>query len=163
AEVDAVFGGHVARGEWCRRQIRPAEEPVGADRHRRDQNDRDADRRLAADSRRRILGQPHYLARQLAFCGCGFRHAESADGRAAALMADSYDFAILGANLLSALLAGLLTRDHGKRVVRIGRKGSAQRLPRGLDLALLVATRPATWRMLRDGDAETRALMAAIG
>jgi hypothetical protein len=76
---------------------------------------------------------------------------------------DSYDVAILGSNLLSALLAGLLARDHGKRVVRVGRKVSAQRLPRNLDLALLTATRPDTWRLLRNGDAETRALIATIG
>lgn len=79
------------------------------------------------------------------------------------MTADPYDFAIVGSNLLSALLAGLLARDHGKRVVRVGRQASAQRLPRTVDLALLGATRPDTWRLLRDGDAETRALMTAIG
>jgi hypothetical protein len=56
-----------------------------------------------------------------------------------------------------------LARDHGKRVVRIGRRPSAQRLPRSIDLALPLATRPESWRLLRQAEVETRALLASIG
>jgi len=73
-----------------------------------------------------------------------------------------YDFAIFGASPLAALLAGLLAHDHGKHVLRIADPVSPQRLPRALDLALPLATRPASWRLLRHSEAETRALLAAL-
>jgi hypothetical protein len=75
----------------------------------------------------------------------------------------SFDIALFGTNLASSLLAGVLARDHGKRIVRIGRRPSPQRLPRGLDLALPLATRPESWRLLRQAEAETRTLLTAIG
>jgi hypothetical protein len=75
----------------------------------------------------------------------------------------SFDIAVFGTNLLSGLLAGMLARDHGKRVVRIGRRPSAQRLPRAINLALPLATHPESWRLLRQAEGETRALLAAIG
>ncbi len=74
-----------------------------------------------------------------------------------------FDIAIFGTNLLSGLVAGVLARDHGKTVVRIGRPHSPQRLPRSLNLALPLATRPETWRMLRRAEAETRTLLGSVG
>jgi hypothetical protein len=74
-----------------------------------------------------------------------------------------FDFAIAGTDLFSGLLAGLLARDHGKKVVRIGRRPSAQRLWRAIPLALPLATRPAAWRMVRGGEAEMRNLAGQIG
>ncbi|MEO7221284.1 MAG: hypothetical protein ABIY37_02330, partial [Devosia sp.] len=74
-----------------------------------------------------------------------------------------FDIAIVGTNLFSGLVAGILARDQGKRVVRIGRPHSPQRLPRSLNLALPLATRPETWRMLRRTEAETRTLLGSIG
>ena len=74
-----------------------------------------------------------------------------------------FDVAIVGTSLLSGLLAGVLARDHGKKVVRVGRSHSAQRLPRSLDLALPLATRPETWQLLRKAEAETRTLLGSIG
>src|SRR5688572_33157108 len=74
-----------------------------------------------------------------------------------------FDVAIVGTSLLCGLLAGVLARDHGKRVVRIGRPRSAQRLPRSLDLALPLATRPETWRLLRLAEVETRTLLGSMG
>lgn len=78
-------------------------------------------------------------------------------------MPDAVDFVIVGSTPFAALLAGSLTSTHGKRVVRIGRRPSAQRLPRRLDLALPLATRPATWEILVRGATETRTLLEAIG
>ena len=75
----------------------------------------------------------------------------------------AFDIAILGSSPLSGLLAGVLVRDHHKRVIRIGRRASPQRLPRTLDLALPLATRPQSWRLTREAEAETSALLAAIG
>ena len=74
-----------------------------------------------------------------------------------------FDIAIIGTSLFSGLLAGVLARDHGRKVVRIGRPLSAQRLPRGLNLALPLATRAESWRMLRQAEAETRTLLGSIG
>lgn len=74
-----------------------------------------------------------------------------------------FDFAIHGWGLLSTLLAGLLARDHGKRVVRIGLRPSPQRLPRSIDLALPFSVHPANWRMIRAAEVETRALLASLG
>lgn len=74
-----------------------------------------------------------------------------------------FDVAIVGTRLLSGLLAGVLARDHGKKVVRVGRPLSAQRLPRNLNLALPFAVRPETWRMLRRAEADTRVLLGSLG
>ncbi len=74
-----------------------------------------------------------------------------------------FDVAIVGSSLAAGLLAGVLARDHGGKVVRIGRPHSAQRLPRSLNLALPLATRPESWRMLRAAEAEARALLGSIG
>jgi len=76
-------------------------------------------------------------------------------------MPDSYDFAIFGSGALAALLAGLLAHDHGRRVIRIAEPASPQRLPRTIDVALPLATRPEAWRLLRAAEAETLALFAA--
>jgi hypothetical protein len=78
-------------------------------------------------------------------------------------MASTYDFAIFGGNALGSLVAGLLAHDHNKQVLLIADPISPQRLPRGIDLALLVASRPQSWKMLRRGVAETTALMASLG
>lgn len=74
-----------------------------------------------------------------------------------------FDVAIVGTSLLSGLLAGVLARDHGKKVVRVGRPHSTQRLPRSLDVALPLATRPETWQLLRKAEAETRTLLGSMG
>ncbi len=74
-----------------------------------------------------------------------------------------FDVAIVGSSLASGLLAGALARDHGRKVVRIGRSDSAQRLARSLNLALPLATRPESWRMMRAAEVDTRALLDSIG
>jgi hypothetical protein len=74
-----------------------------------------------------------------------------------------FDFAIVGTSLLSGLISGVLARDHGKKVARIGQPRSAQRLPRSLDLAMPLATRPATWWMVRRAEADTRTLLGSMG
>lgn len=79
-------------------------------------------------------------------------------------MADSgFDAAIFGSTALARLVAGLLARDHGRRVLLIGREASPQRLPRTIDMALPTATRPETWSLLRAGELETRRLLESIG
>ncbi len=74
-----------------------------------------------------------------------------------------HDFAIVGTDLLAGLLAGVLARDHGKKVMRIGRRRSPQRLWRSLPVALPLATRPASWKMVRESERETRALLGSMG
>lgn len=75
----------------------------------------------------------------------------------------SIDFAIYGSGVLSGLLAGLLARDHGGSVVRIGRRPSVQRLPRMMNIALPISGHPESWQMLRRSEAETYAVLASIG
>lgn len=73
------------------------------------------------------------------------------------------DVAVIGSSLFSGLLAGVLARDHDRKVVRIGRRPSAQRLPRQFELALPVATRPETWRLFRRAEIEAQTLLGSIG
>ena len=73
------------------------------------------------------------------------------------------DFAIYGTSLMAGLLAGLLARDHGRSVVRVGRRPSAQRLPRALPLALPLATRPQSWRLIRAAESEIAAVLGSAG
>lgn len=77
-------------------------------------------------------------------------------------MAD-FDFAIAGTSLFSGLLAGVLARDHGRKVVRVGRRPSAQRLWRSLPVALPFSVRPESWRILRRSERETVDLLNQIG
>jgi len=75
----------------------------------------------------------------------------------------AFDFAIVGSTAFAAILAGELAHTHGKRVLRIGRRPSPQRLPRRIDMALPVATRVKSWDILARGAAETPALISRIG
>ncbi|MBI4922482.1 MAG: hypothetical protein HY834_12095 [Devosia nanyangense] len=79
-------------------------------------------------------------------------------------MADNgFDVALFGSTPLARLVAGILARDHGRRVLLIGREASPQRLPRTIDSALPAATRPETWSLLRAGELETLRLLGSIG
>ena len=71
-------------------------------------------------------------------------------------MPSGYDFAIFGSARLPALLAGLLAHDHSKQVLHIAGAVSSQRLPRRIDTAFALATRPATWRLVQQAETETR-------
>ncbi|RYE11171.1 MAG: hypothetical protein EOP22_01455 [Hyphomicrobiales bacterium] len=75
----------------------------------------------------------------------------------------SFDYAIFGSNLLSGFLAGILAAEHGKKVVRVGRRPSARRLPRQLDLALPFSARPETWDLVSRTAAETHKLLLGMG
>jgi hypothetical protein len=77
-------------------------------------------------------------------------------------MSKGYDFAIFGASPLATLLAGLLAHDHGRQVLLIADPPSAERLPRQIDIALPFATRPQSWRLFREAEAETRAVLGTI-
>ena len=78
-------------------------------------------------------------------------------------MTSTYDFAIFGGNAFASLVAGLLAHDHNKQVLLIADPVSPQRLPRAIDLALPLATRPQSWKLLRRGTAELSALMLSLG
>ena len=75
----------------------------------------------------------------------------------------AFDFAIFGSSPLAVLLGGLLATTHGKQVCLIGEPWSPWSLPRRIDIAALVATRPDTWAMLKAGSAETTKLINGIG
>lgn len=75
----------------------------------------------------------------------------------------AFDFAIFGASPLATLLGGLLAVTHGKSVCLIGEPCSPWTLPRRFGVAVLPATRPALWSVLRPGAAETVKLFNGIG
>lgn len=77
-------------------------------------------------------------------------------------MAARYDFVIFGTSPLAALLCGLLAHRHGKQVLRIADPVPRQRLPRAIDIALPLAVRPASWRLVRTAVAETAGLLVDI-
>lgn len=74
-----------------------------------------------------------------------------------------HDFAIHGSGLLPTLLAGFLARTHGRKVVRVTRQRSSQRLPRRIDLSLPLSARPSAWPLLRRGEGQIGALLAELG
>jgi hypothetical protein len=79
-------------------------------------------------------------------------------------MADpSYDLAVLGSTPLAVLLAGLLAKIHGRRVVLCGDPPSPHRPPRSIDLSAGPITRPATWALLKDTVPETIKLVRGLG
>jgi len=77
-------------------------------------------------------------------------------------MPQGYDFAIFGASPLAALLAGLLAHDHGRQVLLVTDPPSPQRLPRQIDVALPFATRPQSWRIVRQAEADTKMLLRSV-
>lgn len=78
-------------------------------------------------------------------------------------MPTGFDVAVVGSTLFAGILAGQLADVHGRRVLRIGRRPSPQRLPRRIDMALMIATRVRTWDVLARGAGETSALVSRIG
>ena len=62
----------------------------------------------------------------------------------------------------SYLIAGLLPRDHGKRVVLVDERLSPFQLQRGIDLSVAPITRPETWALLRDTTPETVGVLAGV-
>lgn len=73
------------------------------------------------------------------------------------------DVAIFGATPGAALLAGALASEHGLSVALIGEGYSALRLPRGLNLAIGMWTRPETWALLGGLEADLAALLGKAG
>ncbi len=74
-----------------------------------------------------------------------------------------FDFAILGSTPLADLLAAALVKTHKSRVVLVREAPSSFRLPRGLDLSAVPATRPETWALLKPSARETVKLLARLG
>jgi hypothetical protein len=74
-----------------------------------------------------------------------------------------FDFAICGSTPFAQLLAGLLASLHGKSVCLVADGWSPYRLPRGLDLSVMPATRPETWTLLKRGASESLKLLGTVG
>ncbi|MDR3475173.1 MAG: hypothetical protein P4M09_26275 [Devosia sp.] len=74
----------------------------------------------------------------------------------------SYEFAIFGSTPLAGLLAGLLATVHQKRVCIMGEASSAFRLPRGIDLSAMPATRPESWALLKQTTPEVLKLIGRL-
>jgi len=76
---------------------------------------------------------------------------------------NAYDHLIIGSTPLAGLVAGLLAREHGKRVCLVAEPFSAFALERRFDLTLDLVTRPETLVLLKRLAAETLKLIAGIG
>jgi hypothetical protein len=70
-------------------------------------------------------------------------------------MSHEFDYAVAGSTPLSGLLAGILARDYGARVCRIGTFLHEMRPQRGFDISSGAITRPETWRLLKNTIPET--------
>ncbi|MEQ1902036.1 MAG: hypothetical protein ABL866_15040 [Devosia sp.] len=73
------------------------------------------------------------------------------------------DVAVFGATPGAALLAGALASEHGLSVALVGEGYSALRLPRGLNLAIGMWTRPDSWALLGGLEADLAALLGKAG
>lgn len=60
------------------------------------------------------------------------------------------DFAILGSTPLAAVLAGMLSKQHGRDVCWAGAFAHTLRPQRGFDMSVAPLTRPETWRLLKE-------------
>lgn len=76
---------------------------------------------------------------------------------------NSYDHLIIGSTPLAGLVAGLLQRDHGKRVCLVGEPYSPFSLERRFDLGIDLITRPETLKLLGRVGGETLKLINGMG
>lgn len=76
---------------------------------------------------------------------------------------NAYDHLIIGSTPLAGLVAGLLAREHGKRVCLVAEPFSAFALERRFDLSIDVVTRPETLLLLKRLGTETQKLIATLG
>src|SRR5690348_5746938 len=76
---------------------------------------------------------------------------------------NAFDYLIIGSTPLAGLVAGLLRREHGKRVAIVCEPYSPFSLERHFDLSVDVVTRPETLALLKRLVPETLKLIAGIG
>jgi len=73
------------------------------------------------------------------------------------------DFALAGSSIKAGMIAGLLAKQHNKRVCLIARTSRQYQLAREFNLSFDCATRPETWEMLAALYGESTKLLTAIG
>ncbi len=73
------------------------------------------------------------------------------------------DFVLVGSSLKAGVIAGLLAKQHKKRVCLIIRGARQYQLARTFELSFDCATRPETWDMFSALDGESTKLVRAIG
>jgi hypothetical protein len=76
---------------------------------------------------------------------------------------NAYDYLIIGSSPLAGLTAGLLQREHGKRVCLVAEPYSPYGLERRFDLSIDLVTRPETLVLLKRLAVETQKLIGTIG
>jgi len=76
---------------------------------------------------------------------------------------NAFDHLIIGSTPLAGLVAGLLAREHGKRVCLLAEPFSAFGLERRFELSIDLVSRPETLILLKRLAAETLKLIAGIG
>lgn len=75
----------------------------------------------------------------------------------------AYDHLIIGSSPLAGLVAGLLKREHGRRVCLVREPYSPFSLERRFDLSIDLVTRPDTLKLLKRLVPETLKLVGSIG
>jgi len=73
------------------------------------------------------------------------------------------DFAVVGSCLKAGIIAGLLAKEHKKRVCLIINHARQYQLARTFELSFDCATRPETWEMFFALEPESTKLISAIG
>ncbi len=76
---------------------------------------------------------------------------------------ENFDVGIVGASLASALLAGLLARDHKQKTCLFLNQTAQHQLSREIGLSFNCAMRPETWTMQNLALAETLPIITKIG
>lgn len=75
----------------------------------------------------------------------------------------TFDFAIVGSDQFSALLAGVLAADHHKKVLLVQDRAAPYRLPREFHLSFQLATRPENFSFFQAQMNEGHRLITRVG
>jgi len=78
-------------------------------------------------------------------------------------LSEEFDIAVIGSTPFALFLAGLLAREHRRRVALVGDVPSPFRIDRGIDVSVGPITRPETWGLLQDAVPEAVRMLAQIG
>jgi len=77
--------------------------------------------------------------------------------------ASVFDFVLVGSSIKAGIVAGLLAKEHRKRVCLIMRPSIRHQLAREFDLSFDCATRPDTWELLAALNSESNRLLTSVG
>ncbi len=74
-----------------------------------------------------------------------------------------FDLALVGSSIKAGMVAGLLAKEHKKRVCLIMKSSARQQLAREFNLSFDCATRPETWQMLAALTPQSSRILTSVG